>query len=444
MVMDKHLSKHQLAGLLKKMLPSMTDEELELLVTAGVEENGASDVVSFQRFYDWMVAGHPSAEPLLGVSRKDAEKPISRSGFASCNTRQLVDASPFIGSIPGWNGMSGSIPHAIRPEHPRFGLPDEIIEFTRQCSGHGLEAIQDTVDSGKNLAKLVAEAARDVLPNRIILLRHGESEGNIDRHVYRNKADNMIELTDLGSKQAENAGRRIKELIGDDRVHMFVSPFQRTLQTARNILGTLNDQVGLIEKDPRIREQEFGNLQGDDFSTYREEQKVVGRYFYRFPTGESGRDVYVRVKDWWDNSLLQLNLRPKYAHVDTVVVVTHGLTMRLILMQLFMWSSNTFHTVFNADNCEMYVLQKDDSLPGHSPYALDPTQGDMPNSSIELVVEFKSGEQRKLKLKDYLSLPMPRTNQQPLVRKMLAAQHNLDPEDIVEVDFYGGKYTKFK
>ena len=27
--------------------------------------------------------------------------------------------------------------------------------------------------------------------------------------------------------------------------------------------------------------------------------------------------------------------------------------MRLILMQLYGWSPNTFHTVWNADNCAM-------------------------------------------------------------------------------------------
>lgn len=70
--------------------------------------------------------------------------------------------------------------------------------------------------------------------------------------------------------------------------------------------------------EPRLREQEFGNLQGDEFIKYREEQtKVIwagrtffpkllrlfvasifqiGRFWYRFPTGESGADVYDRVK----------------------------------------------------------------------------------------------------------------------------------------------------
>lgn len=412
--MDQQLSKDQLVGLLKKMLPTMTDQELDVLISAGVDGNGASDAVSFQRFYDWMVAGQPQAMPLADVLQTNAQ--------TICNNdlEKLVSCN---------NDLDK--PDCKHASHGSMGIQSCTCP---SCPLHN--------NSGKNIAQLVAEASRELLPRRIILLRHGESEGNVDSKVYRNKPDNAVELTSLGSQQAEQAGRRIKELIGDDRVHMFVSPFQRTLQTARNVELALGCQLRQIEKDPRIREQEFGNLQGDDFSKYREEQKVVGRYFYRFPTGESGSDVYVRVKDWWDNSVLQLNLRPKYEQIDTVIVVTHGLTMRFILMQLFMWSPNTFHTVFNAGNCEMYVLQKDDSLPGHSPYALDPRQGDMPSSSIELLVEFKDG-QRKLRLKDYLSIPMPRTRHLSVAREMLAAQHNLNPEDIVNIDFYDGKFSKY-
>ena len=48
--------------------------------------------------------------------------------------------------------------------------------------------------------------------------------------------------------------------------------------------------------DPRIREQEFGNIQGDDFMAFRTEQQKVGRFYYRFPTGESGADVWDRTK----------------------------------------------------------------------------------------------------------------------------------------------------
>ena len=69
------------------------------------------------------------------------------------------------------------------------------------------------------------------------------------------------------------------------------------------------------------------------FAACRKEQLSVGRFFYRFPTGESGSDVYGRTKLWWMSGILPINERPGLDVVDVLVVVTHGLTMRLILMQ---------------------------------------------------------------------------------------------------------------
>ena len=97
---------------------------------------------------------------------------------------------------------------------------------------------------------------------------------------------------------------------------------------------------------------------------------------YRFPTGESGADVYDRTRQWWDSmmdsslvksGLFASRLCPPFwllwqfamvcspavsghlmeqSGASSIIVVTHGLTMRLILMQLFHWSPNTFHTVW--------------------------------------------------------------------------------------------------
>ena len=93
----------------------------------------------------------------------------------------------------------------------------------------------------------------------------------------------------------------------------------------------------------------MGNVQeGETFSQYRDEQRRVGRFWYRFPTGESGADVLDRVKSWWYESVLTVNTRPGFLPIDAMVVVTHGLTMRFILMQLFGWSPTTFHSVWNA------------------------------------------------------------------------------------------------
>ena len=42
----------------------------------------------------------------------------------------------------------------------------------------------------------------DFRPRRIILLRHGQSMGNVDESAYVNTADWRIPLTEIGRKQA--------------------------------------------------------------------------------------------------------------------------------------------------------------------------------------------------------------------------------------------------
>eukprot|EP00854_Cymbomonas_tetramitiformis_P002063 gene2063-2759_t len=56
------------------------------------------------------------------------------------------------------------------------------------------------------------------LPRYIFLVRHGESEGNLDPLKYRTTADNCIELTEKGHNQALDAGNRIAEFLKEKGV----------------------------------------------------------------------------------------------------------------------------------------------------------------------------------------------------------------------------------
>jgi len=284
-----------------------------------------------------------------------------------------------------------------------------------------------------------ADDRRALLPKRIILVRHGESEGNADHTLYRTKADNLIELTDNGEKQACDLGVRLKALLGNDRVHLVISPFERTLQTARCLRAAIEENIIHSYIEPRVREQEFGNLQGDEFREFRNQQQQVGRFFYRFPTGESGADVYGRVCQWWESWVRRVNLRPGYETADALIVVCHGLTMRMILMQLYGWSPNTFATIWNANNCDAYVLRLELSRPGDSPYVLDRSVGDYPRSTLEVVVTFTDGSEKTLPLHDYLSIAPPRTTRADEAARLLSAQHGIDPSTIATVDFFAAR-----
>lgn len=276
------------------------------------------------------------------------------------------------------------------------------------------------------------------LPRLVLLVRHGESEANADQSLYQRIPDNLLGLTENGKAQADAVGKKVEQILQQfacDRVHLVVSPFERTLQTAATLRRHFQDRIVRTEIESRIREQEVGNLQDDEFLSFRKQQQKVGRFWYRFPTGESGADVLDRVKSWWFESILTVNHRFGYPKIDAIVVVTHGLTMRHILMQLFAWSPTTFHSVWNADNCDCYVLKKDLSKLGQSPYVLDRKLGDEPRSSIKLLVEFKDGKQRRLTLEKYLSVPPPRTTRIGLIKCMLAEQKGIDPNEIESILF---------
>ena len=95
----------------------------------------------------------------------------------------------------------------------------------------------------------------------------------------------------------------------------------------------------------------------------RVEAPRVGRFYYRRPAAESSADVFDRVTQFW-RTLLEDNgsghgvLTHENANYDMCVVVTHGLTIRLMLMCLFEWSVDTFESVWNLENCEYLMLKK--------------------------------------------------------------------------------------
>ncbi|MFE6687372.1 histidine phosphatase family protein [Streptomyces sp. NPDC057743] len=189
-------------------------------------------------------------------------------------------------------------------------------------------------------------------PRRIVLLRHGESVGNVDDTVYEREPDHALALTATGRSQAEAAGRRLRELFGDERISAYVSPYRRTHQTFRS-LG-LDPEKVRVREEPRLREQDWGNWQDrDDVRRQKAYRDAYGHFFYRFAQGESGADVYDRVGAFLE-SLWRSFEDPR--HPPNVLIVTHGLTMRLFCMRWFHWSVADFESLSNPDNAEWRTL----------------------------------------------------------------------------------------
>jgi broad specificity phosphatase PhoE len=200
-------------------------------------------------------------------------------------------------------------------------------------------------------------------PKRLILIRHGQSIGNIDDKIYSLCPDNQLSLSELGKSQAFEAGSKLKEMLPvNDRIKFFVSPFLRTKQTFNEIAKHFDSNLYTYIEDPRLREQEWGNYQEtSQLQNIRQERKKVGKFYYRFPTGESGADVYDRASLFLTSLYREidaLSISKQKSQNDTIIIVTHGLFIRLFLMRYFKWTVEEFDKIENPGNCEIILLEK--------------------------------------------------------------------------------------
>ncbi|CAF0936897.1 unnamed protein product [Adineta steineri] len=207
-------------------------------------------------------------------------------------------------------------------------------------------------------------------PSRIFLVRHGESEANVDTTLYARMADSRIELTERGHQQAIEAGEKIRSIIGKESVYAYMSPYRRSKQTWTNIKKAFSPLQVLTEReDPRIREQEFGNIAVLPERAHEFEQQAhLGHFFYRFSSGESGADVYDRVSLFLDTLFREMD-NGHHDPTRNIVIVSHGLFMRLFLMRYFRWTVEEFDTIKDFGNCEICQLTKIDGvykLNGHT------------------------------------------------------------------------------
>ncbi|CAM6085285.1 unnamed protein product [Calypogeia fissa] len=211
--------------------------------------------------------------------------------------------------------------------------------------------------------------AHSLRPKRIILVRHGQSEGNVDESAYTRIPDSKICLTEDGWKQAILCGKRIREIIEKDKVddwkvYFYVSPYRRTLQTLRGIgLAFERERIAGVREEPRIREQDFGNFQDREKMRVEKEVRLrYGRFFYRFPNGESAADVYDRITGFRETLRADVDVgrfqRPESRSKNmNLVMVSHGLTLRVFLMRWYKWTVEQFEGLWNFGNTGMMVME---------------------------------------------------------------------------------------
>ena len=167
----------------------------------------------------------------------------------------------------------------------------------------------------------LTEAVQEAGAVELLLVRHGESEGNVAATDARLAGAEIIEvpardadvnLSGTGQEQAKALGTALARIAEDLRPDAVVSsPYARALQTAEIAVETAGWQVK-VRTDERLRDRELGILDRltrlgveKRFPEEAERREWLGKMYYRPPGGESWADVALRLRSVLDelNSL---------------------------------------------------------------------------------------------------------------------------------------------
>lgn len=198
-------------------------------------------------------------------------------------------------------------------------------------------------------------------PTKIFLIRHGESIGNVNKEIYKTVPDYAVRLTDRGIKQSVVVGAALSQLLSDPCA-VYYSPFLRTIETTNHILGELKKSPKVdkefVREDARLREQEWhSTLPLSGYNGQSEKDRIsFGVFHYRFPSGESPADVYDRLGSFVENMYRDFE-NPHFP--KNLLIVTHGMTMRILLMKLFNKTVDEVDSWVNPPNCTVWGIDYD-------------------------------------------------------------------------------------
>lgn len=233
---------------------------------------------------------------------------------------------------------------------------------------------------------------------KIVLLRHGESTWNQENR-FTGWTD--VDLTEKGVAEAIKAGNLLKEK-GFIFEKAYTSYLKRAVKTLNVVLDRMNLDWIPVEKNWRLNEKHYGNLQGlnkaETAEKYGDEQVLIWRRSYdiaplpledddprnpRFdlrysdvnpndlPNTESLKDTVERILPYWKETIF-----PTLQTADQVLVAAHGNSLRGIIKYLK-----------NIADDEIVHL----NLPTAVPYVFEF------NDNMELVNDYFLGDPEEIK-----------------------------------------------
>ena len=184
--------------------------------------------------------------------------------------------------------------------------------------------------------------------NKLILLRHGQSQWNLENRFTGWK---NVPLTEKGETEAKKAGELLKKhSIHVDRV--FSSILERANRTAEiaiihaKLNNLLENNKLIMTCSEKLNERDYGDLVGlnkqETADKFGKDQVHIWRRSYDTPppNGESLKDVVDRVSPYFEEYI-----KPAFNAGENILIAAHGNSLRAMMIELGMYKSEEISNI---------------------------------------------------------------------------------------------------
>ena len=184
--------------------------------------------------------------------------------------------------------------------------------------------------------------------NKLILLRHGQSQWNLENRFTGWK---NVPLTEKGEIEAKKAGELLKKnKINIDKV--FSSVLERANRTAEiavnqaKLYNLLDNNKLIMTRSEKLNERDYGDLVGlnkeETSNKFGKDQVHIWRRSYNTPppNGESLKDVVDRVSPYFYE-----NIKPIMDRGENILIVAHGNSLRAMMIGLGMYKPEEISSI---------------------------------------------------------------------------------------------------
>lgn len=165
------------------------------------------------------------------------------------------------------------------------------------------------------------------LRHRLIFLRHGETDWNVESRL---QGQHDTPMNGRGRDQASAVGRQVRDWRGPELagLRFIASPLQRTCETMRLARAAMELAPDAFETDPRLMELTFGRWEGLTWEELKARDPTAARaregdkWSFTPPGGESYAMLAERLKPWLATITAE------------TVVVSHGGVARVLMAMI--------------------------------------------------------------------------------------------------------------